>query len=95
VITLISGRRCQGRPTIKASNWLCVSDTSTTCPDFEAAANANGNTNPTPGLDLGEFDIITAVAALEMALAKFGARVDLGAGVAAAQRVLVEGLPAA
>ena len=39
--------------------WLCVSDTSTTCPDFEAAANANGNTNPTPVLDLGEFDIIT------------------------------------
>jgi serine---pyruvate transaminase len=43
----------------------------------------------------GDFDIITAVAALEMALAKFGARIDLGAGVAAAQRVLVEGLPPA
>ena len=43
----------------------------------------------------GEFDIVTAVAALEMALAKFGARIDLGAGVAAAQRVLVEGLPPA
>jgi hypothetical protein len=26
VITLISGRRCQGRPTIKASNWVCVND---------------------------------------------------------------------
>jgi aspartate aminotransferase-like enzyme len=43
----------------------------------------------------GEFDIVTAIAALEMALAKFGARVDLGSGVAAAQRVLVEGLPVA
>ena len=42
----------------------------------------------------GEFDIITAIAALEMALTKFGARVDLGSGVAAAQRVLVETLPA-
>ncbi|MET0152225.1 MAG: alanine--glyoxylate aminotransferase family protein [Candidatus Binatia bacterium] len=43
----------------------------------------------------GEFDIITAIAALEMALVKFGARVDLGSGVAAAQRLLVEGLPTA
>jgi len=42
----------------------------------------------------GEFDIITAIAALEMALTKFGARVALGSGVAAAQRVLVETLPA-
>lgn len=41
----------------------------------------------------GEFDIITAVAAIEMALAKFGARIDLGAGVAAAERVLAAGLP--
>jgi aspartate aminotransferase-like enzyme len=41
----------------------------------------------------GEFDIVTAIAALEMALCKFGARVDLGSGVAAAERVLVEGLP--
>ncbi len=31
--------------------WVCVSDTSVTCPDFVAAANANGNTNPTPILD--------------------------------------------
>ncbi len=43
----------------------------------------------------GEFDIVTAMAALEMGLSKFGARVDFGAGVAAAERVLVEGLPAA
>ncbi|MBI2963779.1 MAG: alanine--glyoxylate aminotransferase family protein [Deltaproteobacteria bacterium] len=43
----------------------------------------------------GEFDIVTAVAAIEMALGKFGARVDFGSGVAAAERVLVEGLPSA
>jgi len=42
----------------------------------------------------GEFDVVTAIAALEMALNKFGARVDLGSGVAAAERVLVEGFPA-
>jgi aspartate aminotransferase-like enzyme len=42
----------------------------------------------------GDFDIITAVAAIEMALGRFGKRVDLGAGVAAAERVLAEGLPA-
>ena len=41
----------------------------------------------------GDFDIVTAVAALEMALSKFGARIDLGSGVAAAERVLVEALP--
>jgi aspartate aminotransferase-like enzyme len=41
----------------------------------------------------GDFDIVTAIAALEMGLAKFGARVDFGSGVAAAERVLVEGLP--
>jgi aspartate aminotransferase-like enzyme len=40
------------------------------------------------------FDIVIAIAALEMALHRFGARVDLGRGVAAAERVLVEGLPA-
>ena len=39
--------------------WFCESDTSTTCPDFNAAANSNGNTNATPTLDLGEFDIIS------------------------------------
>jgi aspartate aminotransferase-like enzyme len=42
----------------------------------------------------GDFDIVTALAAVEMGLAKFGARVDFGSGVAAAERVLVEGLPA-
>ncbi len=42
----------------------------------------------------GSFDIITAIAALEMALKKFGARIELGAGVAAAEPVLFEGLPA-
>jgi aspartate aminotransferase-like enzyme len=41
-----------------------------------------------------EFDVITAIAAVEMALARFGARVDLGSGIAAAERVLAEGLPA-
>jgi len=41
----------------------------------------------------GDFDIVTAVAALEMALSKFGARIDLGSGVAAAERVLVDALP--
>ncbi|MGH7860477.1 MAG: alanine--glyoxylate aminotransferase family protein, partial [Candidatus Binatia bacterium] len=42
----------------------------------------------------GSFDIVTAIAALEMSLARFGARVDFGAGVAAAEKVLVEGFPA-
>ena len=42
----------------------------------------------------GDFDIVTAISALEMGLAKFGARVDFGSGVAAAERVLVEALPA-
>jgi aspartate aminotransferase-like enzyme len=42
----------------------------------------------------GDFDIITAVAAIEMALGRFGKRIDLGVGVAAAERVLAEGLPA-
>jgi len=41
----------------------------------------------------GDFDIVTAIAALEMALSKFGARVEFGSGVAAAERVLVESLP--
>lgn len=41
----------------------------------------------------GNFDIITAVAAIEMGLAKFGARIDFGSGLAAAEKVLVEGLP--
>lgn len=38
--------------------WACVSDTSTECPNFSAGANTNGNTNATPLLILGEFDII-------------------------------------
>ena len=38
--------------------WLCMSDTSTTCPDFETAANGNGNTNSTPDLTLQQSDII-------------------------------------
>jgi len=40
------------------------------------------------------FDVVTAVAAIEMGLTKFGARVEFGSGVAAAEKVLVEGLPA-
>jgi aspartate aminotransferase-like enzyme len=42
---------------------------------------------------LGSFDIVTAMAALEMALKKFGAKIELGAGVAAAEPILFEGLP--
>jgi aspartate aminotransferase-like enzyme len=42
---------------------------------------------------LGAFDVITAIAALEMALRKFGAEIPLGRGVAAAQEVLMEALP--
>lgn len=41
---------------------------------------------------MGAFDVITAVAALEMALRKFGAEIPLGRGVAAAQAVLLEAL---
>lgn len=39
------------------------------------------------------FDIVTAVAAVEMALVKFGATIQLGKGVAAAQAVLSEYYP--
>jgi aspartate aminotransferase-like enzyme len=42
---------------------------------------------------MGAFDVITAVAALEMALRKFGAEIPFGKGVAAAQEVLMEALP--
>lgn len=42
---------------------------------------------------MGGFDVITAIAALEMALRKFGAEIPLGKGVAAAQEVLLEALP--
>ena len=38
------------------------------------------------------FDVITAIAALEMALRKFGAEIPFGRGVAAAQEVLMEAL---
>ena len=41
---------------------------------------------------MGAFDVITALAALEMALRKFGAEIPFGRGVAAAQEVLLEGL---
>jgi aspartate aminotransferase-like enzyme len=41
---------------------------------------------------MGAFDVITAVAALEMALRKFGAEIPFGRGVAAAQQVLMEAL---
>ena len=39
------------------------------------------------------FDVVTGVAALELALHHFGARVELGRGVGAAETVLAEGLP--
>lgn len=42
---------------------------------------------------IGTFDTIAAVAALEMALRQFGHPVALGSGVAAAQEVLMSGLP--
>jgi aspartate aminotransferase-like enzyme len=42
---------------------------------------------------MGDFDIVTAVAALEMALRRFGHPVELGRGVGAAQAVLMAGLP--
>jgi aspartate aminotransferase-like enzyme len=42
---------------------------------------------------VGAFDIVTALAALEMALAHFGHPVELGRGVGAAEGVLAEGLP--
>jgi aspartate aminotransferase-like enzyme len=41
---------------------------------------------------MGGFDVITAIAALEMALRKFGAEIPFGRGVAAAQEVLMEAL---
>ena len=37
------------------------------------------------------FDVLAAVGALEMALARLGADVEFGAGVAAAQKVLAAG----
>jgi aspartate aminotransferase-like enzyme len=41
---------------------------------------------------MGAFDVITAVAALEMALRKFAAEIPFGKGVAAAEEVLMEAL---
>ncbi len=41
---------------------------------------------------MGAFDVITAIAALEMALRKFGAELPFGRGVAAAEEVLMEAL---
>jgi aspartate aminotransferase-like enzyme len=41
---------------------------------------------------MGSFDVITAIAALEMALRKFGAEIPFGRGVAAAQEILMEAL---
>jgi aspartate aminotransferase-like enzyme len=37
------------------------------------------------------FDVVTVIAALEMSLAAMGHKVVLGAGVAAAQKVLMNG----
>lgn len=42
---------------------------------------------------MGAFDVVTAIAALEMALCHFGHRVQLGRGVGAAQEVLMSALP--
>jgi len=42
---------------------------------------------------MGAFDVVTAVAGLEMALKKFGHPAHLGKGVAAAQEILMEALP--
>jgi len=44
---------------------------------------------------VGPFDIITAISALEMALERFGYPVELGRGVAAAERILTEKWPSA
>ncbi len=43
---------------------------------------------------IGSFDIVTAMAALEMGMAAFGKSVELGKGVGAAQTVLMDGMPA-
>ena len=39
------------------------------------------------------FDVVTAIAALEMALTAFGQRVAFGAGIGAAEAVLMDGMP--
>ena len=65
---------------------------------------ANGGQNQLKGRILriahcgyfGAFDILTSLAGLEMVLAQLGHEVELGSGVAAAQRVFLEaGVPAA
>jgi aspartate aminotransferase-like enzyme len=43
---------------------------------------------------IGTFDIITAMAALEMGIAAFGKELPFGAGVGAAQKILMDGMPA-
>ena len=43
---------------------------------------------------MGTFDVITAISALELALTHFGVEVGLGRGVGAAEKVLLESLPA-
>jgi aspartate aminotransferase-like enzyme len=42
---------------------------------------------------IGSFDVVTAIASLEMGLAAFGHRLAFGTGVGAAQAVLMEGMP--
>lgn len=42
---------------------------------------------------VGTFDVVTALAALELALRHFGARVEYGRGVGAAEAILASGLP--
>jgi len=37
------------------------------------------------------FDIIVAISSIEMALRKFGHKIEFGKGVAAAQEILMEG----
>jgi aspartate aminotransferase-like enzyme len=44
---------------------------------------------------VGSFDVVTALAVLEMGLAAFGAEVAFGAGVGAAEAILMEGMPRA
>ena len=43
---------------------------------------------------IGSFDIIIALAALEMGIAAFGKPVEFGKGVGAAQKILMDGMPA-
>ncbi len=42
---------------------------------------------------VGTFDVVTALAALELAFRHFGARIEYGRGVGAAEAVLASGLP--